>query len=69
MADIDGLAATRQIRQSFPEARIVIVLSEVGIGAWEHNIMVQAKEKFHLTARETTVVQHLLKGWTNKEIG
>jgi DNA-binding NarL/FixJ family response regulator len=23
---------------------------------------------FHLTARETTVVQHLLKGWTNKEI-
>lgn len=27
-----------------------------------------AKEKFQLTAREITVVQHLLKGWTNKEI-
>ena len=44
------------------------MLSEVGIGAWEDNIIVQAKEMFHLTARETTAVQHLLKGWTNKEI-
>ena len=63
------LCGTALIDQTTAEARIVIVLSEVGIGAWEHNIMVQAKEKFHLTARETTVVQHLLKGWTNKEIG
>ena len=62
------LCGTALIDQTTAEARIVIVLSEVGIGAWEHNIIVQAKEKFHLTARETTVVQHLLKGWTNKEI-
>ena len=62
------LCGTALIDQTTADARIVIVLSEVGIGAWEHNIIVQAKEKFHLTARETTVVQHLLKGWTNKEI-
>ena len=62
------LYGTALIDQTTADARIVIVLSEVGIGAWEHNIIVQAKEKFQLTARETTVVQHLLKGWTNKEI-
>ena len=62
------LCGTALIDQSTAEARIVIVLSEVGIGAWENNVIVQAKEKFHLTARETTVLQHLLKGWTNKEI-
>ncbi|HMI39326.1 MAG TPA: helix-turn-helix transcriptional regulator, partial [Nitrospiraceae bacterium] len=44
------------------------VISEVGIGAWQDHVVVRAKEMFHLTARETTVVQHLLKGWTNKEI-
>lgn len=50
------------------EKRILIVMNEVGIGAWQDNIIAQAKEKFCLTAREITVVQHLLKGWTNKEI-
>ena len=35
---------------------------------WQDHVIVQAKEKFRLTAREATVVQHLLKGWTNKEI-
>ena len=28
----------------------------------------QAKEKFQLTNREQSVVEHLAKGWTNKEI-
>ena len=50
------------------EARILIVISEVGLGAWQDHVVVRAKEMFHLTARETTVVHHLLKGWTNKEI-
>jgi len=51
------------------EKRILIVMNEVGIGAWhDDNVVVQAKETFHLTDREITVVQHLLKGWTNKEI-
>jgi DNA-binding CsgD family transcriptional regulator len=29
----------------------------------------QVKDRFHLTTREHHVVEHLLKGWTNKEIG
>ena len=62
------LCGTALIDQTHAEQRILIVLSEVGIGAWQENVLVQAKEKFHLTAREATVVHHLLKGWTNKEI-
>ncbi|MGH7228967.1 MAG: response regulator transcription factor [Nitrospiraceae bacterium] len=50
------------------EKRILIVMNEIGIGAWQDNVIGQAKEKFRLTARETTVVRHLMKGWTNKEI-
>ena len=50
------------------EQRILIVMNETGIGAWQDNVIGQAKEKFSLTARETTVVRHLMKGWTNKEI-
>jgi DNA-binding CsgD family transcriptional regulator len=62
------LCGTALIDPTNAETRILIVISEVGIGAWQDHVIVQAKEKFHLTARETTVVQHLLKGWTNKEI-
>ena len=62
------LCGTALIDQSNAEERILIVISEVGIGAWQDKVLVRAKEKFHLTARETTVVQHLLKGWSNKEI-
>jgi DNA-binding NarL/FixJ family response regulator len=62
------LCGTAFIEQTTAQKRILIVISEVGIGAWQDQVIVQAKEKFHLTARETTVVQHLLKGWTNKEI-
>src|SRR5580765_2200572 len=62
------LCGTALINQANEEERILIVISEVGIGAWQENVVVRAKEMFHLTARETTVVQHLLKGWTNKEI-
>jgi DNA-binding CsgD family transcriptional regulator len=62
------LCGTALIDQSNAEERILIVISEVGIGAWQDKVLVRAKEKFHLTVRETTVVQHLLKGWSNKEI-
>ena len=62
------LCGTAFIDQTNAQKRILIVISEVGIDAWQDKVIVQAKEKFHLTARETTVVQHLLKGWTNKEI-
>jgi DNA-binding CsgD family transcriptional regulator len=62
------LCGTALIDHTHSDTRILIVISEVGIGVWQDTVLVQAKEKFHLTARETTVVQHLLKGWTNKEI-
>jgi DNA-binding CsgD family transcriptional regulator len=62
------LCGTALIDQTNAEERILIVISEVGIGAWQDHVVVRAKEMFHLTVRETTVVQHLLKGWTNKEI-
>jgi len=62
------LCGTALMDQTNAETRILIVISEVGIGAWQDNVIVQAKEMFQLTAREATVVQHLLKGWTNKEI-
>jgi len=64
------LCGTALIDQTNAEKRILIVISEVGIGALQaqDNAIAQAKERFHLTPRETTVVQHLLKGWTNKEI-
>ena len=64
------LCGTALIDQTNAETRILIVISEVGIGASQDQdrAIAQAKERFHLTARETTVVQHLLKGWTNKEI-
>jgi len=38
------------------------------IGRRQEALIEQAKEMFHLTEREVAVVQHLLKGWTNKEI-
>jgi DNA-binding CsgD family transcriptional regulator len=62
------LCGTAFIDQTNAQKRILIVISEVGISAWQDKVIVQAKETFHLTAREITVVQHLLKGWTNKEI-
>src|SRR6266404_4535949 len=62
------VCGTALIGQTHAATRILLVLSEVGIGAWEETAIVQAKEEFHLTARETTVVEHLLKGWANKEI-
>jgi DNA-binding NarL/FixJ family response regulator len=62
------LCGTPFIDPTHTEKRILIVMNEVGIGAWMNTAIVQTKERFRLTARETTVVQHLLQGWTNKEI-
>ena len=62
------LCGTALIDSSNSEQRILIVMNETGLTAWQDKIIVQAKEKFHLTVCEITVVEHLLKGWTNKEI-
>jgi len=51
-----------------PEEAQMLVTIEV-IGRQQHVLLEQSKVRFHLTEREGTVVEHLLKGWTNKEIG
>lgn len=57
-----GLPDQAGIQQS----RIVVTLEEVG--RRQRATTDQAKERFQLTDREQTVVEHLAKGWTNKEI-
>ena len=47
-------------------ARLVVTLEE--LGRRQQLNTDQAKEKFQLTNREQAVVEHLAKGWTNKEI-
>lgn len=46
--------------------RILIMMEEAGHR--QGNATQRAKEVFNLTAREQAVVQHLLKGYTNKQI-
>jgi len=48
------------------KSRILITIE--ALGRRQEAIIEQAKELFRLTTREVSVVQHLLKGWTNKEI-
>lgn len=57
-----GLPDQAGIQQS----RIVVTMEEVG--RRQRATTDQAKERFQLTDREQTVVEHLAKGWTNKEI-
>jgi DNA-binding CsgD family transcriptional regulator len=47
-------------------ARLVVTMEE--LGRRQQLNTDQAKEKFQLTNREQSVVEHLAKGWTNKEI-
>lgn len=47
-------------------SRILIMMEEVGRG--EAVASSHIKARFHLTDREQGVIQHLAKGWTNKEI-
>jgi DNA-binding CsgD family transcriptional regulator len=48
------------------QSRILITMEE--IGRRQGAILDQVKDLFRLTDREVTVVENLLKGWTNKEI-
>ena len=47
-------------------ARLVVTLEE--LARRQQLSTDQAKEKFQLTNREQSVIEHLAKGWTNKEI-
>jgi DNA-binding CsgD family transcriptional regulator len=62
------LCGTALVDQTKAGNRILIVMHEAGIVEWQDKIILQAKERFQLTTREATFVQHLMKGWTNKEI-
>lgn len=50
------------------QSKIVLVMQETGPAFWHKRVLDRSKEKFQLTPRETDILQHLLKGWTNKEI-
>jgi DNA-binding CsgD family transcriptional regulator len=53
-------------RHGLQQSRILITMEE--IGRRQGAVIEQVKDLFRLTDREVTVVQNLLKGWTNKEI-
>ncbi len=53
-------------RGGIHQSRIVVTMEEVG--RRQTATTEQAKERFQLTEREHAVVEHLTKGWTNKEI-
>jgi DNA-binding CsgD family transcriptional regulator len=48
------------------ESRILVILEEAGHRS--RVIVRAAQRRFRFSEKETLVVQHLLKGWTNKEI-
>jgi DNA-binding CsgD family transcriptional regulator len=48
------------------DSRVLIILEQ--IAPRQNFTLEKAKERFHFTDRETEVIEHLLKGWTNKEI-
>jgi DNA-binding CsgD family transcriptional regulator len=52
--------------QQGSKSRILITIEE--LGRRQEAMIEQARELFRLTEREVSVVQNLLKGWTNKEI-
>jgi DNA-binding CsgD family transcriptional regulator len=63
-----GLPNTKDSQRSRdPEQSRLLILVE-RIGRREEAAALQAREIFRLTQREVQVVQHLLKGWSNKEI-
>jgi DNA-binding CsgD family transcriptional regulator len=53
-------------RGGVQNARLVVTMEELGR---KQNLNTEhARERFQLTNREQSVVEHLAKGWTNKEI-
>jgi DNA-binding CsgD family transcriptional regulator len=53
-------------RGGIQNARLVVTMEELGR---RQNLNTEhARERFQLTNREQAVVEHLAKGWTNKEI-
>ena len=61
---VQGIALPDPLDRS--QSRILLILEEAGYQS--KHILRTAQKLFRLTDKETLVVQHLLKGWTNKEI-
>lgn len=53
-------------RSGIDQSRILVMMEELGRG--EAVASPHIKKRFQLTDKEQAVVQHLAKGWTNKEI-
>ena len=49
------------------DSRVLIILEEIAPRRHDFNLE-RVRERFRFTDRETEVIVHLLKGWTNKEI-
>ena len=56
------------VEAEMAQSRIVIVMQVAGSAFWHKRVLGRSKEKFQLTWRQTNILHHLLKGWTNKEI-
>jgi DNA-binding CsgD family transcriptional regulator len=61
---VQGIALPDPLDRS--QSRILLILEEAG--SQSKHVLRTAQKLFHLTEKEVVVVQHLLKGWTNKEI-
>jgi len=61
---VQGIALPDPLDRS--QSRILLILEEAGYQS--KHLLRTAQKLFRLTEKEARVVQHLLKGWTNKEI-
>jgi DNA-binding CsgD family transcriptional regulator len=61
---VSGLGVPQPRRPAL--SHILITIED--IGRRDEGVIDQAKKLFHLTDREVDVAQHILKGWTNKQI-
>ena len=62
------LQETNRLAEAEPLMKRALAIDEASYGSEPPRVAIQAKEKFQLTNREQSVLEHLAKGWTNKEI-
>ena len=57
-----------RLASALPLMKRALAIDEASYGPEHLRMPIQAKENFQLTSREQSVIEHLAKGWTNKEI-
>ena len=62
------LQEMNRLAEAEPLMKRALAIDEASYGPEHPRVAIQAKEKFQLTNREQSVIEHLAKGWTNKEI-